>query len=405
MITLKKIYINIYLIFIFLIIFNVNGLIFLFSGITSFISPIILIFAIYLIIGSKEYHYSKLLQLYILFIFLYITVGSIVLLFSNVIGEYAYKTIFDVVTSLIVVIATYSGYRKIQPFLKNALFLKVAWAIILSVFTSYLFNYLGISDHIQYRQVQRLSGIFANPNELAAQSLFAIICIQYIFNTSSIRLFKLLLLTFMLIICFSVMVLAFSRSIFVAFILLVLIQLFYFSRLNLKSVLVSILIIAAISISAPIYYDSIDNSTKKRIDRSLNILDGEVTDENTGDRVKLAGNALILIQEKPFFGQGIGLMQNMPGSIGTHNAYLAVLGNSGIFVFLIFLTFLYVLIKHAFIYYKKTKNYTFLFIIIAILINGITKTGVFEFKINNVLFGLAIAIFSITAQETKDNKY
>ena len=73
------------------------------------------------------------------------------------------------------------------------------------------------------------------------------------------------------------------------------------------------------------------------IDQLFELLSGKVTAENTGGRLALAEEAVGLWQKNPLLGNGYGSLNKMPvHGLGPHNTYLKILGESGIFVLLMF---------------------------------------------------------------------
>ena len=376
-----------------IILLNLNGLIFLFVGSTGIISPLILIFSAYIILNSKSTVISNLSTGYFISILLYLVIGSISLLISLQVGVETLTTMTDIIKSIVLIYAVYLGYlQELQK--SNSIIVYTCWLIIFSVVLSYGLDYLNIASiQANYRTDYRMSGFFANPNELAAQSLFSIISIQYLFKKYTSKYYRLILMVALLISGYA-MFMAFSRSIFLVLFIILFLQVFLYKGLSFKSLILLGGFALLLVVALPILYENTNLSLQKRIDTSLDIFDEGLSDGNTGGRFDLISEAFVYINENPFLGVGIGNMQRMEGVGGVHNAYLAIWGNAGFFVLLYFISFLIGLIKKLHIYTKKTGNTLFLFLILTICINGLSKAGVFEFKINNLIMALTFAVLA-----------
>jgi hypothetical protein len=388
-----KLYSVVFKLLIGIILLNLNGLIFLFVGSTGIISPLILIFSAYVILNSKSSAISNLSTGYFIFILLYLVIGSISLLISFQVGVETLTTMTDIIKSIVLIYAVYLGYlQELQK--SNSIIVYTCWLIIFSVVLSYGLDYLNIASiQANYRTDYRMSGFFANPNELAAQSLFSIISIQYLFKKYTSKYYRLILMVALLISGYA-MFMAFSRSIFLVLFIILFLQVFLYKGLSFKSLILLGGFALLLVVALPLLYKNTNLSLQKRIDTSLDIFDEGLSDGNTGGRFDLISEAFVYINENPFLGVGIGNMQRMEGVGGVHNAYLAVWGNAGFFVLLYFISFLIRLIKKLHIYTKKTGNTLFLFLILTICINGLSKAGVFEFKINNLIMALTFAVLA-----------
>ncbi|WP_339686745.1 O-antigen ligase family protein [uncultured Nonlabens sp.] len=388
-----KLYSVVFKLLIGIILLNLNGLIFLFVGSTGIISPLILIFSAYVILNSKSRAISNLSTGYFIYILLYLVIGSISLLISFQVGVETLTTMTDIIKSIVLIYAVYLGYlQELQK--SNSIIVYTCWLIIFSVVLSYGLDYLNIASiQANYRTDYRMSGFFANPNELAAQSLFSIISIQYLFKKYTSKYYRLILMVALLISGYA-MFMAFSRSIFLVLFIILFLQVFLYKGLSFKSLILLGGFALLLVVALPLLYENTNLSLQKRIDTSLDIFDEGLSDGNTGGRFDLISEAFVYINENPFLGVGIGNMQRMEGVGGVHNAYLAVWGNAGFFVLLYFISFLIRLIKELHIYTKKTGNTLFLFLILTICINGLSKAGVFEFKINNLIMALTFAVLA-----------
>ena len=355
-----------------IILLNLNGLLYLFFSSTGLISPLILLLSVYIITNSKNKTFSKLFNIYFLYVLIYLSTGLISLIISLQVGDNTLSTIADVIKTLILLSAIYLGYKQeLQN--SNAILRFTCWLIITSVVLSFGLDYINIAAiQDNYRTEMRMSGFFANPNELAAQALFAILSIQFLYKQYKSKQYKLILLIAFLICTYS-MFMAFSRSIFLAFFVLLFLQLFVYKGISLKSTFFVIFSIILLSISLPILYENVNTSLQKRIDTSLQIFDVGLSDRTTGGRLNLINEAFVYINENPFLGIGIGNMQRIEGVGGVHNAYLAVWGNAGFFVLLYFLFFLVILLKKLHKYSIDNRNTFILFLILTICINGLSK--------------------------------
>lgn len=381
-----------------IILLNINGVVYLIYGFTGVFSFVILLISIVLL---KYYPYqiekSNSFKLFLLFVILYLLIGSAIspILNELQVGEKYFQTIFDIIKSLLIIISVYSylihSKRVYGDF--NKPFNWIGILIIFSVLLSYLVHIFDLEKYSEgYRTLSRMSGVFANPNELGTQIIFSIIFVFYFLEISK-GIFKKILLLIILLILIHSLFLAFSRSSFIQLFVIGLIFVsIKFGRNTFKIIIITPILIMILTLIANYSYDNMTLTQQKRFDSFSNILRGEeLTNENLGDRLYLAETSFDYIINSPFFGKGIGFMQKMTNVGGVHNAYLAIWGNAGIFVLMFFFFFLLVFLKESFVIYRVTNNYVFMFLIIAIIINGISKTGVFEFKINNLIFGLVFA--------------
>lgn len=397
MLSKSNIYTFVMYLLISIIILNMNGITYLFFGTNSGFSYLIITFSLYIIFNSKNTKYSFLQKIYTIHFFNYILIGVFAAIINLNVDEKMSKTLEDVVKSLILFHALYSGYQNQIRKRGNAIIVFTAFLFILSVLISFSLEELNIiTNKERYRVMNRMSGLFANPNEFAAQALFAMISIYYLFQINYLKnfTFKLLGLTCAFISFYS-MIMAFSRSTFVSLSLIIFLIITFNIR-NIKNYFYLLPISFALIWIFNFSINSIDDiSLSKRLDSTFTIFDSGITDENSAGRLTLFSHSLELISDNPILGLGIGQMQDMKNMGGVHNAYLAILGNSGIFVLLFFSFFLFKLITNLRKQSFKINTQFFLFLIISICVNGMTKTGVFEFKINNLIFAMCIAALSV----------
>ncbi|WP_196889208.1 O-antigen ligase family protein [Aureivirga sp. CE67] len=387
-----KIYSLVFKILISIILLNINGLVYLLTGFTGLISPLILLFSIYLIIYAKHRSISKLLRFYFGYLIIYLVLGLIALLLYLQVGRETDNTILDLLKTMLIIYALFLGYREELKRNGYKIIRFTFWVIIISVVLSCGLDYLKIAAiQARYRTDTRMSGFFANPNELASQALFSILAIQYLFKSYTKKIYK-IFLGILLLICFYTMFMAFSRAIFISFFILLFLQLTVYKGLTFKAVFIAFIGVVILGIALPKIYEDSNRSLQRRMDRTLTIFDGGVSDENSGGRLELYGHAMDYINEYPLTGIGMGNMQRIEGVGGVHNAYLAVWGNAGILALLLFILFLSKFIFELHKYVISTKNTFFLFVVLTIMINGITKLGVYEFKINNLIFAMSFAV-------------
>lgn len=386
--------ISLYL-FLSIILLNVNGILYLLGMSTGTISPIILVLSIIILLASLKQKSYLLYNMYIAYFLLYLGIGLISLGVSGKMGEKSLQTIIDITTTFIIVSASFFGIKKEICKYGNQIIKYIGWLIIISVLISIFMDITGVTHEIdRYRTDIRLSGIFANPNETSAQALFSIIFIKYLYSTRKNSFFMKTIYLILFILSFYALFLANSRVIIGIAILLFLLNFLFYTKFSLKTLSIyTLLALAMLNVSENIYNNA-NISLRKRIDNSTTIFEKGITDENSGGRIYLANHALDMIYKNPFIGVGLGKMQKMEDIGGAHNAYLAIWGNAGIVPLLFFLFFISVLLLKLFKQSKYTLDNTFLFLILIIVINGFSKTGVYEFKINNVILGLAIAMLS-----------
>ena len=258
----QKIYSLFFKLLLSIILLNLNGLLYLFIGTTGIISPLILFLSVYLITNSDDRTFSKLFTGYFLYILIYLVVGLISLIVSLQVGANTLSTIADIIKTLIFVSALYLGYKQELKY-NSSIINFTCWVIIISVLLSFGLDYINIAA-IQgnYRTEMRMSGFFANPNELAAQALFAILSVQFLYKQYINKLYRLILFIILLICAYS-MFMAFSRSIFLAFFILLFLQLFVYRGISMKSTFFVVCSILLLSIVLPILYESVNVNLQK----------------------------------------------------------------------------------------------------------------------------------------------
>ena len=104
--------------------------------------------------------------------------------------------------------------------------------------------------------------------------------------------------------------------------------------------ILAILLVSGVYLSQ--YSTLLTKSQQERIQEFRGLLGGEINEETTTHRSKLALIGWQKIQEKPVFGSGFKSMSKMhSNTAGVHNQYLLLWGEAGIFAVLAFIYFLF----------------------------------------------------------------
>ncbi len=120
----------------------------------------------------------------------------------------------------------------------------------------------------------------------------------------------------------------------------------------------------------------------------------DINDKTTTARTFLFKVGLKKFFEAPFFGQGLGTFHTMPEAmgLGTHNNYLMVAGEAGIFALMLLIFFIFRLAKSALACdYPMLRqfciNYTLVF-----TMAGLSSHAVFSHRFHNLMIGLTIGL-------------
>lgn len=189
----------------------------------------------------------------------------------------------------------------------------------------------------------RSVGLFANANNTGMAMCIAAAYAFSLFATNPSNTRRLLLIAMIAaagIACVS----TFSRSAILTFCLLCLLQLIVSPSVKrIWGTLVTVGVATAVFVGIGWFllkgYESMDwtFNQRQRLESFTNLLEGNAKDQDTGHRFTLAEKSLEFWSESPMFGHGIGASYNMgfgeavSYGHGTHNLFIALLVDTGIF--------------------------------------------------------------------------
>lgn len=329
---------------------NLNGLFLLLLGTQGLLSPLILCLVLTLWIRyARPRAVTGTYALFVAFMGSYLILASLASLSSSSFSE----TVFSInLATLLLVSGLYFFFVgrtdiEIEGILRvlKGLLLASCFLVLLSPFLGDYLNYIAASD--------RASGLFENPNEAGIAALLSLVLI-YAYPPRS-RFLALVQTA----IALSALSLTFSKTGILALTLLVGIIL-----VQRRSILLSLLAAVAFGLAAlalayigesdlvQLTYDQ-----RVRIADILSIFTGEISDQTTTGRTDLWTVGIQRIMEQLPWGGGIGAFHALEGTrrtvmypddstrimfgnwLGVHNAYLMVLGEAGLFPFLLLIGF------------------------------------------------------------------
>ncbi|MEO5789185.1 O-antigen ligase family protein [Gelidibacter sp.] len=189
----------------------------------------------------------------------------------------------------------------------------------------------------------RYSGFYLNPNVAGFICVYGY-ALTYGLKNQSLKLFSQFTFTLMGL-------LTFSRTFIVIWVMLNLISL----KISIKNI--KILGVGFLIFSSLLLIDSLVGLQNPRFNQLIGILTNESVSskEITNDsRTETWALFYDKIYESPIFGHGYGAFSGKTGSLGVHNTYLMILGESGIIPFLLFLAYFIYLFYWSVRFFKES---------------------------------------------------
>jgi len=363
----------------FIVFSNLNGIASILFNITAAFSIFILAFC--LVIIYYLYDYKKITFPHYAFnatIILFLGIGAISWLFfsyyidPNINKTSFYKIFRKTFPSLILTYAVYKYliYANDRGKLTNVLYFITFSLLFVSLIipVNSIFDFIDIS--FSKGGKSRGSGFFVDPNIAGVHSNLTL-CFVLFFIINSKR-FSLLFLGFVPLALYSAF-LTFSKAAIIGGILIVLIF-FLLNLLNITRMLRArrrrfgkafvIIIIGLIAAMPSImkYASELNHSQLRRLEQVGKLATGQFDKETTTDRSALWQEAVDLIATKPITGYGLTSFHYLPkGRLGTHNTFLLVWGEAGVFAFAALLIFIFSVYYRA-IFWVRDPSYRFLII-------------------------------------------
>lgn len=404
---------------IFIILSNMNGVLYTLFEITAGLSIFILIFCIIIIFHLWDYkkltlpHYTLNFTL----IWLLVMGGIMWLFFSHMHNPDAnYYRVFRKQAPSIILL--YAVYKYMIYAADRGKIINVLYFVTFSMLLVTLCIPLGALTDIfgGFRKFMfgggRSGGLFASPN-LAGVHVCFTLALTLFFTLNSKRFFWFFLACIPLV--FYAGVLTFSKATLITQ-LLILILFFSYNFSQLFKVKISVrrrfLLSVVVVVGGVIYFipaikeyaENLQYVQLKRLEETLGLLSGEINEENTTDRSGLWEHALSLIAANPITGYGTGCFYTLPGlssNLGVHNTYLMVWGEGGITALLALLITVISAMYRSF-FWIKLPSYSFLAISIGFVV-FVQMYGAAHNGLNNSEITCMVALLFALIETQKGN--
>ena len=383
-----------------IIIFNLNGMLFMLVGVEQLMTPLMILCIAVLALNL----YPKFMkglgtlgQIYASVILAYLLIGFIASINSG--GElkisYMVTNAISLVTIMCIAAFTFAYFIE-----HGRTFVNIIFYIVLISTSSIPFSPLLLLIYkIPPAEIARGFGFFANPNEAGIMS---VIGLGLLIAVKIPGYLKVIFYFILLANC----VLTFSKSSILLFTLVSLVV-FITSDFKIKFkysfIIVGAFIVASYSI--PTYYENLEGVQKRRIDQVMAIaFGGEINADTTSSRSELWVIGLQKINQHVLLGNGLGELHNMKGGIihagvwqGVHNVFLMLWGEAGVFVLLGFLFFCCSYLFSWFIMRKVMPRELLIFTLVSficLLMDMMSGHGVLNLRMHNLFLGLSFGCFA-----------
>ena len=391
-----------------LILLNLNGVGYVFFDLLGIFKFVYLFIIVILFFSTPIFtKYNSQFLWLSFFLILYLIFG----IFATFIFG-SFVEIFDKIISIIISIAL--NILFVNLFIKaklsgnfSSILKKIYWLALFSSLSGLLITISGLYAYGNYKAGEgRISGFFANPNELGLMINFAIsMTLFYILKKQSLKY-----IVFYFVLLYA-SVYTFSKASIITSLLITFLFLFYISLSKSHLVLrYKVYVISIISAVVIMWFSesimsnwSIDQV--HRITQTFRLLNGEIDSESTTGRSGLYQYGIQKIKSNPLIGYGIGTFSRFKEyelGIGSHNAFLLIIGEAGAIPFIFFLfnyfkllvtTYLNQLIKERFIIYA---------ISISLIIYFMGTHGVFHSRFVILFLSLITVMANSKTIEIKD---
>ena len=398
---------------------NLNGIIFLLYRIQAPLSPLIL-FVCSIIIFISVFHLKVSLksigfQAMLLFYFSYLSIGLFSYLWDSTFIDpnTSLTLLFRSYISSILVIAAFYISAKVFIITGNVNFLLKSILVLslLSVLVILLGPVLGIEEAVSQNQVinmdrNRRYGLFSNPNEAGSFSAYFIVI-----SLTSYSYFKKGELFFLA--CFVLgayaAVSSFSKAAMIITVVLIISFVLYnlkfakmISGANIKKPLVMALFLTISTVIIIMqffrYVDELTYDQRTRLFHTVQLFTGKFDENNTSERSELYSFAWNSIKHRPIAGYGIGVyhkMKDFPGgnTMGVHNTYLLILGESGFIPLLLFL-FMFLMLIYGSLSHPSPSFGFFILGVCIVYFIAISNTGhnALDDRTSNAMIGISLAL-------------
>jgi len=199
------------------------------------------------------------------------------------------------------------------------------------------------SENSEYNIIGRSAGFYIDPN-IAGQVIVFGLIFSYTIIPNKFKIFFLFLTLVGVVVTF-------SRSGMLGWLIVVLL-LFRYKLIDKKSSLILfIILLASILLLAPLLYDfiihSFDNHSSNLINRLNFFAQSSKTDGSELERLKIMLAAFDLFADNPLFGAGLGVIRHWQFHVAPHNIYLSLMAQFGLVGLASYLYLLYTLVAKA----------------------------------------------------------
>ena len=400
---------------------NLNGVITMMSGIKAPTSPIILLFSTIIVyLGVFKLGISlksKYLYLYLGTLFAYLFVGTCSVLWTNGIMVHEKVSLYDdvyrkYIASFITITAFYVGTKLLLKDQENSSILKLlAPYFIFSVLAVVLGSYLGLYDAFDFGKFDvhdenRSTGLYSNPNEAGVAANYTIVILIANFIRAKNKLFYIPFLGVAMLAA----VMSFSKAAIIVMFLLFAVylvwSLIYIRRNSFVNNFVFGIIAVLLFIVVNYLFINFDNiynqltvGQQLRVRSTIALANGEINEKTTSERSLLFERGMKLVKERPLIGNGVSSFHRLNDGgieLGVHNTYLMLLGEAGIFIFLLFVfTLLYIGFNGLILGIPRYSFFVIGIMLVYILnVCGSGHTGLSN-RTSNAVMGITIAILGV----------
>ncbi len=390
-----------------IIIFNLNGMLFMLLGVLQLMTPILILCIAVLTLNLYPKFMKGMGQvgkIYACVIFAYIFVGFAALINSGAELKLTYivANVISVITVICIAAFTYTYLVENNKSFVNPIF----YMVLLSTSSIPLSPILLTIYKVPPAEIARGFGFFANPNE---GGILSVIGLGLLIAARIPGYLKVIFYFMLLANC----VLTFSKSAMLLFGLVSMVG-FLTSDFKVKFrysfVIIGAFVIAAYS--APIFYNNLESVQKRRIDQVLAIaVEGEINADTTSSRSELWEIGLVKINDHVLLGNGLGQLHHMKGGVaslgvdqGVHNVFLMLWGEAGLFVLMGFiffcLAYLFNWVTMLKVMPKEILTIT-LVSFVCLFMDMMSAHNVLNLRMHNFFLGFSLGLFAYYNQLTK----
>ena len=403
-----------------LLFLNANGIIYLLFGVTNVASPFIILCCLVLLYYGKFRYtdFNDTASVFFLFIMAILAIGTLSALFNFGSTNFhfgflkiAYR---EYITGLLIFIVFYLVIRQKNEVDRVDQLLFIYYLFLAATMFGLLEPFIGLrSFYNTWLDQSRTLGLFANPNETGMQANFTLALGLGLFLKGRIKLVVAVVASLVAaltsISTFSKMAIITTVLILLFFLLYNLFRMFAQSKQIMNGYFKMVALFVGITIfilipRAEAYIDDMSHGQKRRLNSLFElVLKGKVNNETTSYRGETFEEAYHLIKRKPLFGYGIhtfsmaGMFKHRT-DIGVHNTYLKILGESGIFVFILFLWFIWLFFINGFKYWNAEWSFISLAVLLVFLSFCMSSHNLLNQKVTIGLMSFLMAFNSPTKE-------